>query len=177
MHLSLAGFLPRSEANGPGVRAVVWVQGCSMTPPCPGCINPALLRPGGDHVEVEALARRIRAIRELDGLTLSGGEPFDQADALAELAAALPELHLLVFSGRTLAELEADPRATALLRRIDVLVAGPYRADLPADTPLLGSANQVVHHLSQRSAPGPLAAAEVEWVLHPDGTATRTGVA
>ena len=82
--VNVAAFLPRSRANGPGERAVVWVQGCPR-PVCPGCWNPAFLDVNHEatRVSVPDLAARILALDGLDGVTFSGGEPFHQAAALA----------------------------------------------------------------------------------------------
>ncbi|MBZ0237815.1 MAG: radical SAM protein, partial [Deltaproteobacteria bacterium] len=65
---------PRSRANGPGTRFVIWMQGCSLG--CPGCFNPTTHAPaGGELVDTAALLAEVAATRGLDGLTLSGGEP------------------------------------------------------------------------------------------------------
>jgi anaerobic ribonucleoside-triphosphate reductase activating protein len=89
----------------------------------------------------------------LAGLTLSGGEPFDQAKALAILLGrVLPERpgwDVIAYSGYTLATLRQGGDA-ALLEKVDVLVDGPYRADIPQRHPLAGSGNQQVHGLTAR---------------------------
>ncbi len=105
--LRLAAFEPRSLANGPGVRAVVWVQGCGKR--CPGCFNPEFqAREGGCEVTAEEVLRRIAVAEGIEGVTFSGGEPFDQAAALAEVArgAQARGLGVVVFTGYTRGELE-----------------------------------------------------------------------
>jgi hypothetical protein len=88
--LRLHGFVARSRANGPGIRAVVWTQGCTLG--CPGCFNPGshpLEGPGG-AVATDELATRILALRpEIEGLTVSGGEPLQQWDATVDLLASV----------------------------------------------------------------------------------------
>jgi len=82
--VNLAGFIARSTVNGPGTRAVVWVQGCPIR--CEGCFNtdfwsftPKI------QVPVDQLAEKIGALENIDGVTFSGGEPFAQAENLAGL--------------------------------------------------------------------------------------------
>jgi anaerobic ribonucleoside-triphosphate reductase activating protein len=88
------------------MRAVVWVQGCRRR--CPGCGN-AAFQPfgGGEQVSVDEAWRKIEAARPVDGVTFSGGEPFEQAAALAELArrAHAAALTVVVYTGYTLEEL------------------------------------------------------------------------
>jgi anaerobic ribonucleoside-triphosphate reductase activating protein len=148
-----------SRANGPGARAVLWVQGCSLR--CPGCHNPHTwtTRPRFVFTVDSAIAwyeakARAGALR---GLTLSGGEPFEQAQALAELCRRVRAggADVVTFSGFTRAEIDGGvrPHASALLRETDLLVDGRYRADAPTALPLRGSANQRLHFLSTRIRP------------------------
>ncbi|GAB4259997.1 MAG: hypothetical protein Kow0092_08580 [Deferrisomatales bacterium] len=136
------------EVNGPGRRFTVWVQGCSLG--CPGCFNPAL-RPvaGGRSVSPAELARQALEAEPLDGVSLSGGEPFDQAGPLAAFldrwraAARGGSLTALAFTGYPVETLRKGSAARrALLERLDLLVDGPYRPELAAPLPLRGSANQ-----------------------------------
>lgn len=173
--LNVAAFLPRSRANGPGERAVVWVQGCPR-PVCPGCWNPAFLdvRREVSRVSPIDLADKILALDGLDGVTFSGGEPFHQAEGLAEVARRVRArgLHVLVFTGYELAELREKPGALALIEATDVLVAGPYERQSPCEEPLRSSTNQVVHVLR-----GPPLALETDVEVHiaADGALTITG--
>lgn len=135
------------DVNGPGLRYSLWVRGCPLD--CPGCFNPALrASEPAAWVEPAELARRAAALAPFDGVTLSGGEPFAQPGALAEFLEALETVMggrppTLAFTGQTLEALsEAGPDAARLLARVDLLVDGPYRADLPPGGPLRGSSNQ-----------------------------------
>ena len=87
--LRLHDFLPRSRANGPGLRAVIWVQGCSLG--CPGCFNPgAQSLMGGHEVAVGHLRERLLAFGgDMEGLTVSGGEPLQQMRPLLDLLGQL----------------------------------------------------------------------------------------
>lgn len=150
MKVRVHAFEPASRANGPGLRAVVWFQGCSLG--CPGCFNPATHDPGGgDECDTETLAAEIlaRAAR-IEGLSVSGGEPFQQPEALLDLLQRLAAASLsrLVFSGYTLAEIQALPLGPATLRHVDVLIAGRYHAAQRTGHGLLGSANQQIHLLT-----------------------------
>jgi anaerobic ribonucleoside-triphosphate reductase activating protein len=97
---------PRSRANGPGARFVVWMQGCTLG--CAGCFNPATHQAGsGREVDVDAIAAELAATPGIEGLSLSGGEPLQQADAAVALLDAARGLGLstLAFSGYTLDEI------------------------------------------------------------------------
>jgi anaerobic ribonucleoside-triphosphate reductase activating protein len=157
MHLQVAQFVPATEAEGPGRRAALWLQGCPLR--CPGCCNPEMLPfEGGQRMFVgDVLANTLRARDEqqIEGLTLLGGEPFAHAEAAADLAAQVQqaELSVMVFSGFTLAELRAqrDPHVERLLAHTDLLVDGPYICELPETRRRwIGSANQQIHFLTSR---------------------------
>ncbi len=152
-------FLPATLAEGPGLRAALWVQGCSIR--CPGCFNPhSWPAEGGDPVSWGDLAARVRtaaAAHAIEGLTLLGGEPFDQAAPLARLAEAVRAegLSVMTFTGHTTEELEAAGRDdwNRLLAATDLLVDGPYRADRPERRrPWVGSDNQRFWFLTDRYA-------------------------
>jgi anaerobic ribonucleoside-triphosphate reductase activating protein len=142
-------------ALGPGRRVVLWVAGCAQR--CRGCITPGLWeRTAGTKTSTSAVARQILALATpLDGITITGGEPFEQPTALADLVDSLtrarPRWSVLVYSGQTLPGLRRRGRcAAALLARTDVLVAGAFRLDRPPRHPLAGSGNQRVHFLTAR---------------------------
>lgn len=151
--INLAAFLPVSRSNGPGRRAVVWVQGCKRN--CAGCFNQDM-RPMEEKqlVDPEELARRILAIDNIEGITFSGGEPFEQAGALADLAKQLKAggLNLVIFTGYTFDELLTgnNQEGRRLLELADLLVAGPYERDLPAGDYLRASLNQQLVFLTDK---------------------------
>jgi len=178
--LNLHDFVPRSRANGPGERAVVWVQGCPRR--CPGCFNPDTL-PFVDRkwISVDDLENQILAIKGIDGVTFSGGEPFAQAAALAELAKKLRERGLTVvcYTGYTLKQLRVGNREdwNALLEQIDLLIDGPFIQSERCHEPYRGSANQRLLYLSGRISPEEVAEANqtAELTLAFDGSLTATG--
>ena len=155
--LRVGARVPVTEVEGPGARFALWVQGCTIR--CPDCCNPHLFDPrGGLTLPVETLLAEVRAVASrIEGLTLLG-EPFEQAAALARLAAGARGLGLSVmtFTGSTLEELCArrDAGTDALLAATDVLVDGPYRAHLPERRRRwVGSRNQRFHYLTARYTP------------------------
>jgi len=144
------GYVNRSQVNGPGSRAVLWVQGCLRE--CPGCFNPASwsFEPN-QIVSVDDMVERILADPENEGVTFSGGEPFWQAPALAMVARRVKAagLNVMSFSGFTLGELQAPaapPGAQDLLDHLDILVDGPYVESLAIHDPTspVSSRNQQV---------------------------------
>ncbi|MEU6238256.1 4Fe-4S cluster-binding domain-containing protein [Kitasatospora sp. NPDC047058] len=151
---------------GPGRRLGVWFQGCPLA--CPGCMSRHTWDPsGGAELTVErftalwreALADGTGGSDGIVGLTVSGGEPLEQPQALAELLAAADEerhragraADLLVYTGWEPAEIEADPAATAALAGADAVITGRYRAGQPTALIWRGSENQ---RLTPRTALG-----------------------
>ena len=153
MTLRLHRFLPTSQAEGPGLRACLWVQGCPIH--CPGCAVPWTWSfEGGEEIEVEELAQIILA-EPVEGVTFLGGEPFTQAAALAMLAGKLRQagLSVMTFSGYTIETLRRAQRPdwNALLDATDLLIDGPFRQDLlDTSRPWVGSINQRYHFLTDR---------------------------
>lgn len=154
--LRVAAIVDDTEAEGPGRRFALWLQGCPIR--CAGCCNPEMFdaRGGEPHAIDELAARLARAhARGVTGLTLLGGEPFAQAVPAARLARAARALGLtvMVFSGYTLDELRARADAGALLAATDLLVDGRYERALPEPAPprgrrWIGSSNQQMHFLT-----------------------------
>jgi anaerobic ribonucleoside-triphosphate reductase activating protein len=166
-------------ANGPGVRAVVWVQGCSLG--CPGCFNPDT-HPftGGEVVSVDTLSEQLATLSGIEGVTISGGEPLQQRPALLELLRRLRRkttLSVLLFTGFTWDEVQRFPEAQELLALIDVLIAGRYDQTQHLALELRGSRNKSVHYLTDRYGPADLAAVPAaEVVISADGEVVFTGI-
>lgn len=150
--IRLAGFEPRSFVAGPGVRSMVWVAGCHRR--CPGCSQPEFFGfDVGQDVAAERLWQRIAAIPDLDGISFSGGEPFEQARPLAALA-KLAHAHgktVVSYTGYRLEALEADrQRFGPLLDEVDLLIDGEFRADQAGPYRWRGSGNQRLIRLTDR---------------------------
>lgn len=166
--IDIAGFDEESITNGPGLRFVLFVQGCPHH--CPGCHNPETHEFGrGSSWSVDAIFDRIRRNPLVRGVTFSGGEPFCQAEELARLGKRLKEAgyELAVYSGYTLEELlnSAESARQELLQIADVLVDG--RFDLRQRDILLrfrGSRNQRVLNLpASLEAHKPILMPEGRW--------------
>lgn len=183
--LRLHRFLPFTRAEGPGNRACLWVQGCPIR--CPGCFNPSTWPEGGGHeVSVDEIEARILASPDIEGVTFLGGEPFEQAEELAELGRRVRRagLSVMTFTGHVLEDILASSRPgwSALLGVTDLLLDGPYVREL-TDTsrPWIGSSNQRYRFLTPRyrhlesnlgSVPNRL-----EVRLQPDGQILVNGLA
>ncbi len=129
--INVCGIEPESIVDGPGFRYVVFAQGCPHH--CPGCHNPqSHAFEGGTPRTAEDLFAEFRENPLLSGITLSGGEPFCQAEALCELAQLVKNAGktVVAYSGYTLEQLlekgKTEPAILRLLRLTDTLIDGPY---------------------------------------------------
>lgn len=187
--LRIHQFLPHSRANGPGDRAVLWVQGCTLG--CPGCFN-SETHPAdtGQVVTLDSLFEQITALQgTIEGITISGGEPLQQQAGVAELirrVKAETSLSVILFTGFSWAELEkmgAKQKAAEtglpllLLKDVDVLIAGRYQEDLRIARDLRGSSNKTLYFLTDRySAEDMQAVPLAEVVITPEGEVIMSGI-
>lgn len=148
----------RTKVLGPGDRAAVWFQGCRRS--CPGCMSPSS-RPmdGGMAASIPRLCDAIVKQQGLEGITVSGGEPFLQPEALDSLLTRLREtsdLGVIIYTGYTMEQLRAmgDPHIDRILDSLtDLLIDGEYVDELNDGTSLKGSSNQRVIYLTDRYRP------------------------
>ena len=146
MLIRIAGMEPESVVDGPGYRFSIFTQGCPHA--CPGCHNPQTHDPAGGYLmDTQEIIAQLGKNPLVRGVTLSGGEPMLQAQALSEVAKAAKEkgLNVWCYTGYTLEALQKENRADrmALLQAIDVLVDGPYlSAQRSLDLLYRGSENQ-----------------------------------
>ena len=125
--LRVAGIIEESIVDGPGLRFVLFLQGCRMH--CKGCQNPQTWDfEGGTLVSAQEILERMQGDPLVHGITFSGGEPFEQAEAPAPLAAELKRrgYHLMAFSGYTFEQLLQKDGCRELLSLLDLLVDGPF---------------------------------------------------
>ena len=152
MTLDYDGFASGVTGLGPGTRVVLWTRGCGIG--CKGCMT-KILWPKGERRPIEPLAEQlIGVLRGTDGLTISGGEPFDQPLELAHLIDLIREDHpvdVFCYSGYRIDRLRERPDACRLLDRLDMLMDGPYVDSLPTEKPWRGSDNQELRLLSERA--------------------------
>ena len=148
-NLRIAGFSKESIVDGEGYRYVIFVQGCNHK--CPGCQNPETWDFDAGTVYDEAKLKEIlNEISEdpiIDGVTLSGGDPFYQAAACVELVKAIknlrPELNIWAYTGFVWDELIKDPDRLELVKCCDVIVDGPFiLGKRSLDVLFRGSTNQ-----------------------------------
>ena len=150
-YLNIMGYVDKSEVNGPGCRAVIWVQGCLRE--CPGCFNPESWSfEIKQLISIERLVQKILDNPANEGVTFSGGEPFWQAPALASLAHQIKAagLNVMSFTGFQLEALQspyAPAGAQDLLDQLDILIDGAYIQSLAVQSPEspVASRNQRVH--------------------------------
>ncbi len=150
--LRVAGFLDHSTVNGAGFRSVLFLSGCNHS--CPGCHNLELqdFNYGEDATISKILSKILKNKLLIDGVTISGGEPFEQSTGLLPLLMALKklELSIWVYTGYLYEDLTQDPSKSTLLPFIDVLVDGPYlEAYADANLKYRGSSNQRFLKLTQ----------------------------
>lgn len=185
MKLRVHRFLPFTRAEGPGTRACVWVQGCSLR--CAGCAVPWTWNPAGGFArDTGELAAEIIRAPGIEGVTFLGGEPFDQAPALARLARALRAegLSVVTFTGRLIEDIRSSgrPGFRDLLDNTDLLIDGPFISEKAGiSRPWVGSSNQHYHFLTGRYAHLENRLSEFpnkfEVRLSPDGRVTVNGMA
>jgi len=165
MQIRVAGIVPESVVDGPGIRFVVFVQGCPHH--CPQCHNPETHDfQGGQVWEVAAIIDQFQELPMIAGITISGGEPFCQAEACAALARAAKKMgkNVNVYSGYTYEQLTERARRDAPVRELlhltDLLIDGPYmheRRDL--NLAYRGSPNQRIIDVPESLENGTV----VEW--------------
>lgn len=157
--LKVGHWVPATRAEGPYLRAALWVSGCSIR--CPGCCNPELFsREAGRERSLAQLAQDTRnAQREqgIEGVSVLGGEPLEQWPALLPWLTwtRAQGLGVVLFSGYRWAWIATQPRFAALPELVDTLVDGPYVQTLPEDPAgraVVGSSNQGLQHFSDRYA-------------------------
>ena len=187
-------IMPASRANGPGLRCVVFVQGCNLD--CPRCWNFRTHAFHGTEFAIAAiLAEVVNRHRQysFDGATFSGGEPMQQAEdldmLLQGLRSALPRLSIGMFTGYSEEELETgrfftrhgvdQERRRALWRSIrshlDFAVMGRYERLQPSDAPMRTSANQALRLFSDRHTEMDFNVQTVEITIAADGLTRTTG--
>ena len=150
----IAGALRHSSVNGPGVRYVLFFQGCPHH--CPNCQNPDTWDPdGGIEFPTSQVIEAVLQTRYLDGVTFSGGDPLLQAEGALEIARAIrkADLSLWIYTGWTYEQVRdgaAGRAACELLQTAAVLVDGPYMEKFRSDSVIYrGSSNQRLVDLAQ----------------------------
>jgi anaerobic ribonucleoside-triphosphate reductase activating protein len=135
--MRIAGTLTCSLVNGEGIRYVIFTQGCAHN--CPGCHNPDTWDfDGGAEIDVGDLVADILKHKHIDGITLSGGDPFYQQDECVKLLEQLPGMNVWIYTGFLYEEI----KDTRLAKMADVIVDGPFVQELKYEGSYSGSTNQ-----------------------------------
>jgi len=133
-----------SIVDGPGLRVVLWTQGCLHK--CKGCHNMQTWDVnGGSQVDTNEIVASIKASKLQSGLTISGGEPFLQSDAILEIVKEVSKipLSIWIYTGYTYEQILTDPKKAEILNYIDVLVDGKFEESKKGyDILFRGSSNQ-----------------------------------
>jgi anaerobic ribonucleoside-triphosphate reductase activating protein len=169
---------------GPGRRVGVWVQGCSIR--CPSCVSADTWASGRGLTTVGAVVQAVEPwLEQADGITVSGGEPFDQPEALLDLLRELrarTAADVLVYSGHPIEAIA--PWLAAAEGLIDVLISDPYAENAPQTLPLRGSDNQRLHLLTELGRrrfaaydrPSPIAERRFDIMFDADGQVYLAGI-
>jgi anaerobic ribonucleoside-triphosphate reductase activating protein len=195
MTMRMHSRLEQSQVNGPGSRAVMWLQGCSLN--CPRCWNPLSHSvEGGMRVEITSVVGwldDLHANALIDGLTISGGEPMEQAGEVLALLQALrlrvPEISIGVFSGYTESELARGAFLSheghlpshqadlwrAIRQHLDFAILGRFNRHRPSHQPLVSSQNQALLLLTDRHSSSDFSPLSVEFTIDSQGTTQITG--
>lgn len=151
MKIQLAGIIETSINNGEGIRKVIFAQGCKHN--CKGCFNPDTHDfNSGYTCDTKKIIDRINNDYMIDGVTFSGGDPFEQAEAFAEIAKNIkPDLNIWCYTGYTLDQIKNNinkPGWEDLLNNIDVIVDGKFEEDKKdRNLKYRGSSNQNIINL------------------------------
>jgi anaerobic ribonucleoside-triphosphate reductase activating protein len=173
--LRVGNISEHSTIYGPGVRFVIWTQGCTLA--CKGCWNKQFWAKSGTKMKVNSLIAQIASTEGIEGITLLGGEPLQQAEPVLKIIQAVQKLGLSVFLYTGYDVEEFDKTMQACFDNSDIAITGRYIQE-KRDTSLRwrGSTNQIVHTQSEfynnllfeeRN--------EVEFVISEDGIVSMFG--
>ncbi|MEY8241850.1 MAG: 4Fe-4S single cluster domain-containing protein [Cycloclasticus sp.] len=152
LNLYISKFIPFTQVEGPGNRACIQVQGCSIH--CAGCAVPHTWnKKHGSIIKINDLITKILSTPNIEGVTFLGGEPFDQAKQLAVIGREVKKkgLSVMTFTGYNLSEIIElnDPDHKDLLSVTDLLIDGPFlETKKDFSRPWVGSTNQRFHFLT-----------------------------
>jgi anaerobic ribonucleoside-triphosphate reductase activating protein len=152
MLINLHSTIKSSRVNGPGDRFVIWTQGCRKM--CKNCYNPETWSHYRNNlIDIDLLVEEIKN-SSTTGVTISGGDPFEQPEELFYLLREIKQLDLsdgvIVFSGYTIDEIRVREELRKSLDYIDVLIDGLYIDEKRITNGLAGSSNQEFHFLTDK---------------------------
>lgn len=157
LYLQVAALMPNVQSLGPGLRFVLYLQGCTRK--CLGCLSPGWQKSNPKkRLEVQEIFKTIytTCTSEYEGITISGGEPLEQLEELQYLLSWIKDytsLGQILYTGYTYQEVLQRRGIQKLLQTIDLLITGPYIQELDNDKGLMGSTNQSLNFLTPRYKP------------------------
>lgn len=156
--IRLHNMVLHTKVLGPGARCAIWFQGCPRQ--CKGCMSPETRSlDGGRLINVQRICSEIVRLNDIEGITISGGEPFLQTDALFELLDIIKRttnLGVIIYTGFTIEQLHVQKniKIDAILSHLaDLIIDGEYVDELNDGGSLIGSANQQLNFITERYVP------------------------
>jgi len=152
--LNIYNYIESTKTLGPYNRFALWTQGCPFS--CEGCMTPDSQDfNSGLNIEVNKMIELILNIGDIEGITISGGEPFAQAKELNEIIEKIKQkkdIGVIVYTGFTLSQLKYknDIYINKFLENIDILIDGLFDSSLNDGISLRGSSNQNIYQFTQR---------------------------
>lgn len=180
MNLYLHKTIEKTRVEGPGHRFGIWLQGCSIH--CPGCMLPETWPfTRKNKISCGQLAHKIIHTPLIEGVTILGGEPFDQSKALLCLLRKIKKhskLSILLFTGYTAEYLQKHcPQFKAILSLVDIFIEGPYVKERQISShPWIGSSNQTVRFLTTRYSLKDIPSPQIELRITSQGEITLNGM-
>ena len=176
--LNVNRFIPITEVEGPGIRSCVWFQGCHIR--CKGCFAKDLWE-SNEHLLYTPEELIDKVPPQSEGITVLGGEPFEQEEGLSMLLelAWNKGLSAIVFTGYTFEYIQTkvSNNITSILSHVDVLIDGPYIESLKSfEIPLIGSTNQQFHFLTKRYSMSDFAKNKYEVRINKNGVTSINGM-
>jgi anaerobic ribonucleoside-triphosphate reductase activating protein len=153
-NIYISHYALATKCIGPFNRNAIWLCGCSKR--CVGCLDSNSERNEGEWVSIDKLAKILTVGEAIEGITISGGEPFEQIDGLYELLIKIKDLRddfgIIVYTGWMIHELYKlkDKKVKGILSMIDMLIDGEYKNVLNDNRALVGSSNQNIILLTNR---------------------------
>ncbi len=175
--LNIHSFLPLTFGNGPGARACLWLQGCTLN--CPGCFNPETHKSSEKLIAIDEIVGWLKSTGN-QGLTISGGEPLEQMEGLLKLCSMVrstTSLSIIVFTGYSYEEAFQLEGFDDLTKNIDVLIAGPFVADTYKPSAFGNNTHKTNYFFSERYSQTDFDATPVsEVIIGTNGELTMTGI-